>query len=185
MRESWLEVNGKNGGDIAVGLNLFVGPLACQSELSPFANVCFGTTRILRRVEFLGLKFPSSGALGTEDAIQLIHRELRDLIVLVDYYHRGPQRATFFVPSGRDRDFRWLITERVIERHQISDFGIITHRGQIRNTRVQSRDRALTAGHEVSREHHIRVIFLEAYCQSFDGAFEFTAEDPKATLHFV
>src|SRR5260370_39786493 len=102
MHQPSLKVDRKTGRDVAVSLNLFVGPFACQSKLSPFADIRLRPARILRRVELLSLKLPAAGALGTEDAIQLVHRDLSNGIILVDDDDCRPQRATFFVATGRD-----------------------------------------------------------------------------------
>ncbi len=63
VHQSSLEVHRETGRDIAIGLNLFVGPLACKTELTPLANVRLRPARVLCRVEFLSLEFPATCAL--------------------------------------------------------------------------------------------------------------------------
>src|SRR5207248_4585392 len=100
----------------AVQVDRLVGPLPGQPELSPGADVLLRPSR--RRAGPLRAD-PRAGALGAEDAVDLIEGEARERIALVDHEHQPGSRAfRIVVRAVGELDLQWGVAERALERLQ-------------------------------------------------------------------
>ena len=117
----------------------FVGPLAGQAELSPGANV------LLRPACRRGGPFgthPRAGALGAEDAVDLIEREASERIALVNHEHQSRCRALRIVirPVG-ELDLQGRVPECALERFQRRMPCAVAHEAHVGLPRDEPRER--------------------------------------------
>ncbi len=180
---------------VAERLDLAVGEVAGEAELPPLADVRVGAARPFRGelVVVVG-DLPAAGSLGAEDALELVHGDLVQRVVLVDHDRPGEERAALLVAAGRHRDLGGQVTEGVVERHQVGDLGVVAHRRHVGDAHVEAGDAALAAGdgaggelgigvelHELDRQLVHRVLELAAdHAQSaHDLVFDLVAREPR------
>src|SRR6266404_4861678 len=114
---------------VAVNVDWFVGPLACQSQLPPSANIFLGTAR---NIGAPGCAIVTTVSLSAKDSVQLLDCKFRNWIVLVDEDTQGviPSRH---IKTARDHgDLGWITTEDALE-HQgfiegnVATWGDVSH----------------------------------------------------------
>src|SRR5438105_7238653 len=101
-----LEADGESRGHVAVGLDLSAGIVALEAELVPGADVAVAATGIFcgeeQVVRSLCADLPAAGALGAEDAIELVYGQPGQRIGLVDDDRPGEERTALVVAAGGD-----------------------------------------------------------------------------------
>src|SRR6185437_2891099 len=75
---------------VGIDVDRLVGPLARQSELAPGPDILFRPAGDAR-VPVVPL--PAAVSLGTEDPVELFHRQVADWIVTVDERHQRKRPA--------------------------------------------------------------------------------------------
>ena len=116
----------------------FVGPLAREPKLTPSPDVAFRSTRCrgrpLRSV-------PTAGALRTEDAIDLLHREAAQRIGLVHDEHETRRGTRRIVIRARGKpDLERVIPKRLVESHEARVPRPMTHEADVGLTRQKARE---------------------------------------------
>src|SRR6266853_1659107 len=109
---------------VAVHADRLVGPLAGESQLAPFADVAFGPATELGMP---GRSDPAAITDRTEDAVELLHRDPGDGIVLVDDDHQVVLPSDVVVRAGENRKPDGLValqadvTQAVVETWLVVD----------------------------------------------------------------
>src|SRR6266404_2437339 len=99
---------------VAVHVDWFLGPLACQPQLTPRANIFLGSAC---NVGTPGRTIVSTVSLSAKDSIQLLDCKFRERIVLVDEDTERVIPSRHIEAACHHCDLNWITTEDTL-KHQ-------------------------------------------------------------------
>ena len=169
---------------VAVGVDRPVLPLAREPELAPRADVLLGSARVARHEHFAVL-FVAAGALRAENAVQLLHGEARDRVVLVHEDDRSPAASARRVPrAGRDHDRRHVVGILFGEAEDLLEDRLAAGNGDVGRSHGERRDRDVTA-RQLVREPDTGLVLAECFLHDRNQAAEWSAGHPDRSLHLL